>query len=173
MASKVVALEATETFIREKKPTFDVINIGPGCVIGRDDTVTELTDITKGTNHVAMGQLLGEPLPYALGSLVTHLDDVAKAHVEALNADITGNHFFLISAEGPGGPTWDSALEIVKRRYPKEVADGVFKMDAATETLRVRADSSYAEKTLGFKLKSYEEAVVSMVDHYLELIVRI
>lgn len=63
MASKMISLTFTENFIRGKKPTFDVITVGPGYIVGRDDTVTEASNITKGTNDVAFGQILGHPLP--------------------------------------------------------------------------------------------------------------
>ncbi|KAJ5781969.1 uncharacterized protein N7518_010452 [Penicillium psychrosexuale] len=172
MASKALSLEATETFIKERKPSFDVINIGPGYIVGRDDTVTQADGICKGTNGFAMGQLLGKPIPYPVASLMSHLDDVARVHVESLSPSIKGNHFFLISAESPDGVTWDRALEIAREHYAKEVEDGLFKVDAGTGTVRLRADSSYAEKMLGFKLKTYEQAVKDVVDHYLELVGR-
>jgi nucleoside-diphosphate-sugar epimerase len=171
-ASKIIAFQATETFIKEEKPQFDVITVGPGYIVGRDDTVTNASDITKGTNGHAFGQLLGHPMAQPLGSLMAHLDDVAKVHVELLKPSIKGNHFFLLSSEGPYGVTWDSALDIIKRRYPKEVEEGVFKVDAGTPTTRVGADSSYVEKTLGIKLNSYENAVIEMAEHYLELLGR-
>lgn len=103
---------------------------------------------------------------------MTHLDDVAQAHVESLSPAITGDHFFLLAAPGSDCATWDSALEIIKRRYPKEVEEGLFKVDVGTPTIRVRVDCSYAEKTLGLKLRNYEEAVVEVAEHYLELLGR-
>jgi nucleoside-diphosphate-sugar epimerase len=174
MAAKVLALQATEAFINEKKPTFDVINIHPGYIVGRDDTVTEAASITKGTNGLAFGQLLGKPAPYLLTSTMVHLDDVARLHVESLDTTkIAGNQSFLAVGHGLEGPTWGAALDILKRRYPKEVAEGVFKVDGgAAQTSRMLVDCSYTEKTFGFTFKTYEEQIISVAEHFLELLGR-
>jgi len=51
------------------------------------------------------------------------------------------------------------------------VKAGILKVEEhGTQTVRVRSDSTYAERILGFKLKSYNQAVIDMVEHYLELI---
>ncbi|KAL1965833.1 hypothetical protein VTN77DRAFT_5154 [Rasamsonia byssochlamydoides] len=172
-AAKVLAFQATEAFINEKKPAFDVINIHPGYIVGRDETVTEAKDITKGTNGLAFGQLFGKPAPFPVASTVVHLDDVARLHVDSLDPAIAGNQSFLASCQGPEGPNWSDALDIVKRRYPKEVAEGVFKVDGgAVQTARVLVDSSYTEKTFGFTFKTYEEQIVSVAEHSLELLGR-
>jgi hypothetical protein len=145
-----------------------VISIGTGIVIGRDNTITEASKIMKGSNFFAISQLLGEAAPPAV-SLLTHLDDVALLHVKALDPAIKGNQYFIATANGPDGPTWADAYGIVKKRYPKEVADGIFKFDTPTSTIHVKTDSSFTEKTFGITLKGYEEALISLLDHYLEL----
>ncbi|KAH8806109.1 hypothetical protein F5884DRAFT_903033 [Xylogone sp. PMI_703] len=168
-ASKILALNATEDFVKEKQPAYDVINIGPGYIVGRDNTVTDVSNITKGTNGVAIGHILGQPSPFPINSVMIHLEDVAKLHVQALNPAIKGNQYFMATAHSPDGVEWGSVVEIVKRRYPKEAAEGLFKLDAPLSTDWVKSDSSHTEKTFGFKFKTFEEAIVSVVDHYLEL----
>jgi len=105
IAGKALGLEATESFIQERKPLFNVINVGLGYIVGRDDTVTKADKICKGTNGFAIGQLLGQLAPYPVGSVISYLDDVARVHVESLSSSIRGNHFFLLTSGGPNRVT--------------------------------------------------------------------
>jgi len=157
----------------ERDPSFDLVTIGPGFVIGRDETVTAPDQIGKGTNGFMIGQLFGQAFPLPVASVSVHLEDVAKLHVEALNPSIPGNQMYLAAADGTEGPTWADVVEIVKRHYPKEVADGIFKVDAgSTGTLRVRVDSSFTEKIFDLKFQPFEKQVLSVTDHFLELLGR-
>jgi nucleoside-diphosphate-sugar epimerase len=169
LASKKIAFNATEAFIRDKKPKFEVVSVGPGFIVGRDDTITDPKNIGNGSNRLLISRLLGNGVPIPASSCIAHIDDVAKVHVESLNEAITGNPFFMITTQYPEGPNWDDALEIVKRRYPKEVADGVFHTTSGAPTHHVLIDSSFTEKTFGIRFKTYEQAVVDVVNHYLEL----
>jgi nucleoside-diphosphate-sugar epimerase len=170
--SKALAYEATNKFIADKKPAFSVVNIMPVFVVGRDDTVTDASNIAKGTNGFLMGPLLGHARDQPLIGATVHVDDVAKLHVQSLDSSIVkGNEDFIAHSN----PTidWADSYEIVKRRFPEAYADGVFKFDSIPRpiTAPVDIDSSKAEKTFG-KFKSFEEQTVSVVEHYLELIGR-
>jgi hypothetical protein len=178
-AAKVLSLEATYDFMDRASPDFDVINIHPGYIIGLDETVTDPGDIMKGTNALVFAQLLGQPLPGqplpapAVGSAVVDLDDVAKLHVDSLNPSVVGNQSFLATSETPQGATWGNVLDIVKRRYPKEVAEGIFNVDSVPlQTQHVMLDSTYTEKTFRFKFKSFEDQIIGAVEYYLELLGR-
>ncbi|KAK1244023.1 hypothetical protein MKX08_002161 [Trichoderma sp. CBMAI-0020] len=170
--SKALAFEATNKFIAEKKPAFSVINIMPAFVIGRDDTITDASNIVRGSNAFLIGPLLGHARDQPLIGAVVHVDDVAKMHVQSLDSSIVkGNEDFL--AYAPPSIDWADSFEIVKRRFPEAYADGVFKFESIPRPITgpVNVDSSKAEKTFG-KFKSFEEQTVSVVEHYLELIGR-
>lgn len=170
--SKALAFEATNKFVAEKKPAFSVINIMPVFVVGRDDTVTDASNIAKGTNGFLMGPLLGHARPDPLIGAVVHVDDVAKMHVQSLDSSIVKSNEDFI-AYAPPTIDWADSYEIVKRRFPEAYADGVFKFESIPRPITgpVNVDSSKAEKTFG-KFKSFEEQTVSVVEHYLELIGR-
>ncbi|KAM3515736.1 hypothetical protein MY11210_000714 [Beauveria gryllotalpidicola] len=174
-ASKALSFEATDDFIAKHNPAFSVVRILPTFVIGRDDTVTDVSQIAKGTNGIVMGPLLGHPqaqasLTAARPAGSVHLDDVAKLHVLALDPAISDNQILL--ASNPASFEWADSFDIVKRRYPEQYAAGLFKFDSIPrpETGPVYIDSSQATKTLGIQFKTFEEQVVSVVDHYLELV---
>ncbi|KJZ74902.1 hypothetical protein HIM_05633 [Hirsutella minnesotensis 3608] len=170
-ASKALAFQATEKFIAEKKPSFDVINILPVFVLGRDDTVTEAQNIAKGTNALLMGPILGYARDMPLVSGSVHVDDVAKMHVLALHPRVEGNQDFLAASHPLESIDWAASFDIVKKHYPKEYAEGVFKFESIPKpvTIPAKTDSTKAQKTFGFTFKTFEEQVVSVVDHFLEL----
>ncbi|KAM0245404.1 hypothetical protein ACHAQJ_010575 [Trichoderma viride] len=171
--SKAKAFDSTYEWIAENKPSFDVINILPVLVLGRDDTVTDASQITKGTNSQIMTPLLGQSLDLFPG-IVVHVDDVAWMHVKALDRSVSGNQDFLANSDSPEAIQWAQVAEIVKRRYPKECAEGIFKVEYIEnrQTVPFRISAAKAEKTFGFTFKSLEDQVTSITDHYLELIGR-
>ncbi|KAH0491006.1 hypothetical protein TgHK011_002452 [Trichoderma gracile] len=170
-ASKSAAFNETKKFVTEKKPLFDVIHILPLFVLGRDDTVTTAEQIAKGTNKILMAPLLGTPRPPIPGSPV-HLDDVARLHVLSLDPKVAGNQDFLAGSHSLEPFEWSDSINIIKKHFPQAVADGVFKFEAVEQlvTLKTQVDSTKAEKMFGFKFKRFEEQVVSVVGHYLELL---
>jgi hypothetical protein len=66
---------------------------------------------------------------------------------------------------------WADSFEIVKRRFPKEYAEGVFKFDSIPPptTVLAKVDNAKARDVFGLDFKGFEEQVVSVVDHFLEL----
>lgn len=170
--SKALAYEATTKFVAEKRPAFSVVNIMPVFVIGRDDTVTDASNIAKGTNGFLMGPILGHAQEQPLVGAVVHVDDVAKMHIQSLDSSIVKSNEDFI-AYAPPTIDWADSFEIVKRRFPEAYADGVFKFESVPRpiTAPVNIDSSKAQKTFG-SFKSFEEQTVSVVEHYLELIGR-
>ncbi|OAA76859.1 NAD(P)-binding domain protein [Akanthomyces lecanii RCEF 1005] len=168
-ASKALSFQATDDFISKHKPAFNIVRILPTFVIGRDDTVTDVSQIAKGTNGMVMGPLLGYAREGKLSGGTVHIDDVAKLHVLALDPAISDNQSFL--ASNPASIEWAESFDIVKRRYPAQYAAGLFKLDsiARPESGPSHVDTSKATKTFGIQFKSFEEQVTSVVDHYLEL----
>jgi nucleoside-diphosphate-sugar epimerase len=102
-ASKILALQAAEEYIRNEKPGFDAIHIHPSVVLGRDELALTAKDLDKGSNHYALGPVLGEHAPMPFPMVICHIDDVAEAHVRALDPEIKGNQSFLLSCTGEEG----------------------------------------------------------------------
>ncbi|KAG6008455.1 hypothetical protein E4U21_004477 [Claviceps maximensis] len=169
-ASKALSFAAAKEFVQKNTPSFDVIHILPVLVLGRDDTVSNVSSITKGTNGILMGPLLGQTRDFSLTGATVHVSDVAKMHVLALDPKIKGNQDFLAAAES--SIDWAESFDIVKRRYPEQCAEGIFEMDELARlppTVKTSIDNSRARNVLGIEFKTFEEQVVSVVDHFLEL----
>jgi len=169
-ASKAIALNKTEEFIQTEKPSFDVINVMPSYVIGKNELVTDAKNITVGTNGAAFGPVLGVDAKLARPGTTVHLDDVARVHVLALDPKIPGNQSFFLNSEGLKGTIWEDAIDIVASNFPEAVKKGVLPNNGKAPTKSTKIDARRTEEVFGFKFKSYEEQVLSVTRHYLELI---
>ena len=175
MDSKVRALAATHTFVAENHPNFDIINILPSFIIGKNELATSLPTFLKGSNRVVFGQILSSaagppPASRPLAGTTIHLVDVAKAHILSLSPSIVGNRDFPMSSGGVDGVRLADAIDIVARKFPAEVADGRLPNKGKQETLRVRIDSSGTEEVFGMEFQGLEAQVVDLAEAYLELL---
>lgn len=171
-ASKALAFEATKEWMTKHEPSFDLITIEPGFVLGRDDTAKSAEDLFRGPNGALLGPLVGHPQIKPTALLPVHVDDVALMHVRSLDPAIPGNEDYLSISHSLENLEWAESFDIIKKHHPKECAEGIFKVDSTErpETLKVRVDSTKAEKTFGITFKSFEEQVLSIAGQYLELI---
>ncbi|KAM0261509.1 hypothetical protein ACHAQJ_002191 [Trichoderma viride] len=171
-ASKALAFEASKAWMEKHKPAFDMITIEPGFVLGRDDTATEVGALFKGPNATLLGPLIGQKQQRPVGCMPVHVDDVALMHVRSLDPAIPGNEDYLSNSHSLEYVEWAQSFDIIKKHYPKECAQGIFKVDTTErpKTLKVRVDSTKAEKAFGITFKSFEEQILSVAGQYLELL---
>ncbi|KAI9800756.1 MAG: hypothetical protein M1833_003173 [Piccolia ochrophora] len=170
-AAKVRAFRATQDFIEREKPAFDLISVLPTFLVGRNELVTNANDITKGSNGVAFGAVLGNKSPVQIAGQSVHVDDAAKIHVLSLDpAIVTGHDVFLADSGDLDGTTWDDAKDIVARHFPDAVANGVLPNNGTQPTQRAPLDASKAERTFNIRFVGYEEQIKSVTQHYLDLV---
>jgi nucleoside-diphosphate-sugar epimerase len=165
-ASKIAALNATEAWIQENKPAFDVVNIHPSFVMGRNELALKPEAAFGGTNRfilvVATGNDFPSPMP---GSSVLN-DDVARLHVEALKRSIPAGSYI---ANGPA-TRWEEVTALVKKLFPEAVKNGTLPNSGKMLSFPSTFDASKTEETFGWKLQGLESQVESVVGHYLELL---
>ncbi|MCJ1451312.1 hypothetical protein MMC28_001648 [Mycoblastus sanguinarius] len=169
-ASKANALNATKRFMETERPGFDVQNIMPSFFIGKNELTTDAADILNNTSGVAFGPVLGKKSDSANPGAQSHVDDVAKVHVLALNPKVEGGQNFGMRSNGVAGSPWDDSIEIVKKRFPEAVKDGRLPLGGKQPSKRLLYDTSRTEKILGIKFRTYEDQVVSVAEHYLDLL---
>ena len=137
--SKIAAANLVHAFSETtefQKAHFSIVNIMPGWVLGPEELATTKRDAFKGSNLI-LGWLfmplklnpfldLGADEEAPLLAESVHLDDVAEAHVNALNVHkVKGNYRnFLLCSDAPYGPEWSDAVDIVRRELREEVAQG-------------------------------------------------
>ncbi|KAF2101525.1 NAD(P)-binding protein [Rhizodiscina lignyota] len=172
-ASKAYALNATNDWIADSHPYFDINNIMPAFVIGKNELETASKGYySSGTNPLVMGILVGADNPRPLTGTLVHLWDVAQAHVRALDPSIAGGQSFALNTGGLKGSDYNDAKEVVKRDYPEAVEKGMLKPTGKMITRPLKYDASKTEEVLGFKFRSFDDLVHSMVDGYLELLTK-
>ena len=187
VASKIAALKSASELVAENKPAFDVIHIHPSFVIGRDDMTATSKGCISSTNALALDLVLGkkEELPRLFATV--HVDDVALAHVRALGESVAGNQSFLVSDSeeehvqvgsrirfcvnsADHQPQWNDAITYVNQKFPTAVAKGILPNDGSVPSAAVRMDTSKTKEVLGIHPKTFEEQVLSVVGHYLEVL---
>ena len=174
-ASKVKALNATKRFMKEGNRHFDNINIMPGFFIGKSELAPASKEAileSAGTNKTALSQVFGEKGDFPTPGTMAHVDDIAKVHILSLQEHVKGGQNFGMQTGGINGDAWQDSVEFAKKHYPKEVAAGILPANGFRPSKRVRFDTSATEKILGIKFRTYEEAVVSVIDSYLEYLAK-
>ena len=169
-ASKVQALHSTHDFVQKERPKYDVINLMPSFVYGKNELVTEASQVADGTNGMILRIVLGTQNPMPQGGASVHVDDVAKIHVQALSSTVDGNQDYLLSSEGPEGITFQEAASIASRDYAGAVKKGLLSENGTQPTKALRINTSKAEKAFGIRFQPFENQVKSVVDYYLQLL---
>lgn len=167
-ASKVKALNDSEQWMRDNNPSFDLVNIHPPFVIGRDELVVNAEDAMRGTNGVILRPALGKANPSPLPGCSAHNKDIARLHVEALQSRIPAGSY-QAGTNGTDGIRWEEITLIVRRSFPEAVQKGILPSSGESKTLACHLDVSKTEETFGWKFQGFEAQVESVVNHYLEL----
>ena len=167
MASKAIALNATDKFVTEKKPHFAVVNVVLTSVIGRFEMAETPQQLLANSNvrglGIAVGQKLG-PVPTG----VIHVDDLAKVHVDVLKME-TPNY---ISLGANVKASLADQVDSVKRHFPDAVQDGRFSMDGEVVDRPFEFDASETEKFFGWSFQGFESMVKTVAGQYLELLTK-
>ncbi|KAK4034685.1 putative NADPH-dependent methylglyoxal reductase GRP2 [Parachaetomium inaequale] len=170
VASKIEALKAAEEWMEEQRcrhdpPTFDAVYLHPGFVLGPNHRATRAHQVLRGGNSMIMAILHGFPLGTHPGTTV-HVDDVAYAHVKALDKKhVPGNQSFMLCAPA----VWEDTVDIVRKKFPGAFrASGVPVRESIT-TFEINAGTTYTQRIFNFKFASFEEQVESAMRQYLEL----
>jgi nucleoside-diphosphate-sugar epimerase len=169
-AVKTICLHATNDFMRDlDDATFDVINIIPSFIIGRNELVDDPKSLLDGSNGLPLGPILGHKKGSSTPSLSVFLDDVAEIHIAALDPSIEGNQNFVASSGGLSGTVWDDGVEIARRRFQDAVQSGLLPLGGSAPRHLVMVDASKTETVFGMKFRAFEDQVVSLVSQYVDL----
>ncbi|KAH7359458.1 hypothetical protein B0T11DRAFT_227403, partial [Plectosphaerella cucumerina] len=164
--SKAAALAATERFVQEEKPTWDVVKIMPSLVVGRNELNDGPEQVASGGNATPMGVLLETKNDIPTLVVSVQVDDVARAHIDALRPSIPGNRNYIFSVD----TTWDDAEDIARRHFDEAVQKGVVPLAGSQPSRPLHFDTSETEVTFGWRLNSFEEQIKSVAGHYVDLV---
>ncbi|RNJ60935.1 hypothetical protein D7B24_005023 [Verticillium nonalfalfae] len=164
-ASKIAALNASESWVRHFRPPFDLVSILPACVWGRHELAGTADELTKGSSGVMIDLLRGQRNDTPICGSFIGIEDVAKAHVLALDRQVSGNQSFILSSD----MAWEDTKVIAQRAFPSVFDKGIFSVDGTQKSVGVAIDASKTERVLGLKFQSFEHVVTDVVSQWLEL----
>ncbi|KAL6229944.1 hypothetical protein BDW75DRAFT_249165 [Aspergillus navahoensis] len=186
-AAKVGALKRVEDWARREKPAFDVVHLAPGHVFGVNELVDDPRELLgAGSNRIILRAVVESgsesgsgsesslqmqtqtaPAPAPEPGVTVHLDDVAEAHVRALNPSIPGNRLYILSSGGEMGTRLDECFGIVARWFPEAVERRVLRGKGSLPSSVFRVDAQESAKVLGMEFRGFEEQVRDVVAYYL------
>src|SRR5258708_8056879 len=98
--SKILAERAAWNFLKSHpEATFDIVTMLPAFVFGRNLLQTSAREIA-GTNESLWG-ILTKGLPYPYTNANVHVEDVARAHVLALDRGKANSRYLLVASNEP------------------------------------------------------------------------
>lgn len=164
-ASKIAALNAADAWIKEHSTSFDVVNIMPAWVFGRDELSTTTKDLMGRAGALVIKILTGVKTEHPVNEAVVSVEDVAAAHILALNPSVAGNQSFVLGRL----EKLDDAVAFAKKAFPEAFESGIFKEGGFQTTVSIPMDDSETEKQLGLRQTSYEDIVKAVAGQFLEL----
>ncbi|KAF5857379.1 hypothetical protein ETB97_005914 [Aspergillus alliaceus] len=157
-ASKILAHEATRTFLKNKKPHYTVITFHPTFVLG-DSLVQKTAHDIGGMNALFWNSIESEKPKIA--NVWVHVRDVAHAHAKALETNIENGTEFLLSRPAV---SWEYVVSFIKAKYPA--------LDCKLEPPFERSwtvDTTVADQILGLKWRSEEDMIEDVINQQLAL----
>lgn len=165
-----MAQTAADDFVRANKGKFDLIYVIPGHTLGANELTTTREEMLNGSNGATIRTALGQREDGEKLTAQVLLDDVARAHIEALKPEVARNgDSFLLAGNGGLGIPWDTVAAEIEKQYPQEVARGDLKPAKGQQDWMTRFDVESSEKALGYKFAGVEEMVRSVIRQYLAL----
>ena len=164
-AGKTLALNATDKFVKERDPHFDVINVLPSFALGPFELASTTDQLLAPTNYRGLAIAIGRKLNPAPTSCV-HVDDLAKIHIDILHMKTQRYQSFGAGCQ----MSFAEQVDIIRKHFPSAVQKGIFPMDGEAPDRPFLFDTAATESFFGWKFKPFEEQVVDLARNYLELV---
>ena len=167
VASKNSSFLKSKQWMADHKPNFDIVNVCPTYVQGRNELATSPADLMSTSNVLFLRMALGlapKDSPAELAS-VCHIEDVATIHIAALNKDRIPAGEYMFGQE----TQWNHVNKMTKELFPEQVAQGLLPCTSDIPTKKVICSKEKTEKTFDIELKPVEDMVEDLMEQYLEL----
>ncbi|CAG8138460.1 unnamed protein product [Penicillium olsonii] len=158
-ASKLLANKATWEFREAAKPHYALVTIHPAFVFGTNIMQSSAEEVQTGSNGILWGGVMAGAISGGVSGV--HIQDVAEAHVKALNPKVKDGSKYLLAAPRT---TWKDIARIALQAYPNV---GAKITEDVESTPAFPTDTTRAEVELGIKWRSWEDMVRSVMDQQL------
>ncbi|KAE8422793.1 NAD(P)-binding protein [Aspergillus pseudocaelatus] len=158
MASKLLSNAATWDFWKTAKPKYALVTLHPAFVYGHNLMQTCADGVKGGSNGALWGFIMaGNPTGFLTA---VHVQDVAEAHVRALDLRIVDGSKYLLAGRSTTVP---EIARFIQKRYPD--AGAVITEDAPSMLSPVNTEK--AERELGMKWRPFEAILEDVMDQQL------
>lgn len=173
IAAKVSALNLSERWMQAERPAFDLVHIAPGHIFGPNELTSDPQEMLQtGSNRMILQPVaIAGKVSATEPGVTVHLDDVAEAHVRALDPSVPGNRLYILSSGGLSGSRLDECFEIVAHYFP-DYAGSMLPNNGSLPSSVFKVDASESAQALGMSLVSFEQQVRDVVQYFLECIER-
>lgn len=138
----------------------------PGYVLGSNALATTAPSLVEGSNALVLSLLLGSVAASPKPATISHLRDVARIHVGALDFQkVPRSTSIVVDA---GKIRLEDAKGVVQKYFPDAVQKGVLKLDGSQPDAHIKFDNSATVEVFG-ELDGYEEAVKDLVGQFIAL----
>lgn len=167
VASKTSSFLKSQQWMQTHKPNFDIVNICPTYVQGRNELATSPADLMSTSNVLFLRMALGlapKDSPAEIASVV-HIEDVAAIHIAALNKTKIPAGEYLFGQE----VQWNDVSTITKELFSEQVEKGLLPCTSDIPTKSVVFSKEKTERIFDIELKPVEDMVEDLMEQYLEL----
>jgi nucleoside-diphosphate-sugar epimerase len=168
-ASKTLSRIAAKEFVQREKPGFELVNLLPTMVFGPDELATNVTELMTSSRGLILGSLMDVKMPETVGATV-HVDDVARAHIDALEPEVPGNTDYILSAHAQNGICWEDVKDFVRQSFPDAVDKEFLKLEGSFGIRPWRLYTKDMEDAFGWKCVSFEETLKELLAQYLRFV---
>lgn len=157
-ASKILAHQATRTFLKERAPHYTLLTFHPVFVLGPSRIQQSAKEI-DGMNAAVWNSFRSKRA--SIPPVWVHVQDVAEAHLKALETAIRSGTEFILSAPPF---RWEEAVDFVKLNYPS--------IDVKLQPPFPPpwdVDTSTAERILDMKWRTREDMIRGVFDQQFAL----
>jgi hypothetical protein len=146
------------------------VNLLPGYIIGRNALVKKSSELQASSNGIPVNIALGQVYDAARPAVITHIDDVARIHVEALDEERVKENPTYILEGGKDGEkvVFEDGNRVVRREFPETLERGWIKEEGKLPPAYSVCDASETRKTFG-ELKGYDESLKDVLAQWVEL----
>jgi nucleoside-diphosphate-sugar epimerase len=163
-SKKFAEMEAWD-FVREVKPSFNIVTICPPITFGPVvHSVTKANDLNE-SNAMLWQVASGGGLPIARVPFWVDVRDLAEAHVEALLRPEIGNKRFVVAA--PEHYSYGLAAKIVAEKF-ESLKDGILREEQTVDGSH-NLDGETAAQALRIKYRTFQETVVDLVSQAMKM----